>query len=171
MLFTRAACTTTEIKPVWKQKGKNQYLWKSTARAIRFSCVFCIIERYKKTIDYQDKDQNANIKLWRVSCCCSLRNLERSKKKMEGVGGREERKLPSLPSPFPFIPFFALVPVFSTNSRGTACYAGYCCCCFCSFFNLNIRDWVRSHNKSYIYTYETLMPTVWTESGIKSSFY
>ena len=23
------------------------------------------------------------------------------------------------------IPFFALVPVFSTNSRGTACYAGY----------------------------------------------
>ena len=29
------------------------------------------------------------------------------------------------PSPSPFIPFFALVPVFSTNSRGTACYAGY----------------------------------------------
>ena len=31
----------------------------------------------------------------------------------------------ALPSPSPFIPFFALVPVFSTNSRGTACYAGY----------------------------------------------
>ena len=29
------------------------------------------------------------------------------------------------PSPSPFIPFFALVPVFSTNSRRTACYAGY----------------------------------------------
>lgn len=42
---------------------------KSTTRAIRFSYVFCITERYKKncfslkTIDYQDKDENANIKL------------------------------------------------------------------------------------------------------------
>ena len=34
---------------------------------------------------------------------------------------------PSLPSPSPLIPifFFALVPTFSTNSRGNACYAGY----------------------------------------------
>ena len=40
---------------------------------------------------------------------------------MEGGGGR----VPSLPSPSPFISFFALVPVFSPNSRGTACYAGY----------------------------------------------
>ena len=39
--------------------------------------------------------------------------------------GREKRK-PSLPSPSPVIPlsYFALVPTFSTNSRGIACYAG-----------------------------------------------
>ena len=39
---------------------------------------------------------------------------------MEGGGGREKRRrrgeeVPSLPSPSPFIPFFALVPVFSTE--------------------------------------------------------
>ena len=39
-----------------------------------------------------------------------------------GAGAKKKWKVPSLPSPF--IPFFALVPVFSTNSRGTACYAG-----------------------------------------------
>ena len=32
---------------------------------------------------------------------------------------------PSLPSPSPSFFFFALVPTFSTNSRGNACYAGY----------------------------------------------
>ena len=33
--------------------------------------------------------------------------------------------VPSFPSPSPVIPFFALFPTFSTNSRGNACYAGY----------------------------------------------
>ena len=55
-----------------------------------------------------------------------------SEKRMEGEGGREERKLHFLHSPSPLPPpppppsflFFALVPIFSTNSRGTACYAG-----------------------------------------------
>ena len=63
-----------------------------------------------------------------VACAASVssrviaRKLKREqKKKMEGGGGR----VPSLPSPSPFIPFFALVPVFSTNSHGTACYAGH----------------------------------------------
>ena len=42
-------------------------------------------------------------------------------KKKNGRGRGKEG--PSLPSPL--LPFFALVPVFSTNSRGTACYAGY----------------------------------------------
>ena len=31
---------------------------------------------------------------------------------------------PFLSSPSPVIPFFALVPTFSTNSRGNACHAG-----------------------------------------------
>ena len=30
-----------------------------------------------------------------------------------------------IPLPSPVIPFFVLVPTFSTNSRGNACYAGY----------------------------------------------
>ena len=68
-----------------------------------------------------------------VACVASVsirviaRKLEREqkKKKMEGGRGREKRK-PSVPSPSPFIPFFfVLVPVFLTNSSGTACYAGY----------------------------------------------
>ena len=52
------------------------------------------------------------------------RKLEREqkKKKVEGGGGGES--FPS-PSPSPVIPFFVLVPTFSTNSRGNACYAGY----------------------------------------------
>ena len=45
--------------------------------------------------------------------------------KKNGRGRGKGGEVPSLPSPSPFIPFFALVPVFSTNSRGTACYAGY----------------------------------------------
>ena len=44
--------------------------------------------------------------------------------KKNGRGRGKGGEVPSLPSPSPFIPFFALVPVFSTNSRGTACYAG-----------------------------------------------
>ena len=43
---------------------------------------------------------------------------------MEGGGGWEKRFLHSPPPPPSFL-FFALVPIFSTNSRGTACYAGY----------------------------------------------
>ena len=43
---------------------------------------------------------------------------------MEGGGGREKRFLHSPPPPPSFL-FFAFVPIFSTNSRGTACYAGY----------------------------------------------
>ena len=42
-----------------------------------------------------------------------------------GRRGRGE-EVPSFPSSFSVIPFFfALVPTFSTNSRGNACYPGY----------------------------------------------
>ena len=65
-------------------------------------------------------------------------------KKIERRGGGEKRK-PSLPSPSPspVIPlFFALVPTFSTNSRGSAYYAGYAqSCCFA---NLNLLLFCRS---------------------------
>ena len=48
---------------------------------------------------------------------------------LRGVSSRViARKLvPSFPSPSPVIPFFffCLVPTFSMNSRGNACYAGY----------------------------------------------
>ena len=55
-----------------------------------------------------------------VSSRVIARNLEWEQKKSGRGRGKEG---PSLPSPL--LPFFALVPVFSTNSRGTACYAGY----------------------------------------------
>ena len=57
-----------------------------------------------------------------------------AKKKWKGEGEGRRGNVPSLPSPSPFIPFFALVPVFFTNSRGTAYYAGY-----------DIREAGRSH--------------------------
>ena len=56
------------------------------------------------------------------------RKLEREQKKIGKwkESGEEKTALPSLPSPSPVIPFFfALVPTFSTNLRGNACYAGY----------------------------------------------
>ena len=63
----------------------------------------------------------------KLACVASVSNrviarkLEREqKKKVEGGVGGE-----SFPSPSPVIPFFVLVPTFSTNSRGNACYAGY----------------------------------------------
>ena len=61
-------------------------------------------------------------------------------KKMEGGG---EKRKPSLPYPSPVIPLFsALVPTFATNSRGSACYAGYAqSCCFA---NLNLSLFCRS---------------------------
>ena len=40
--------------------------------------------------------------------------------------GECAQAFPSFPSPSPVIPFFfVLVPTLSTNSRGSACYAGY----------------------------------------------
>ena len=63
----------------------------------------------------------------KLACVASVSNrviarkLEREqKKKVEGGGGGE-----SFPFPSPVIPFFVLVPTFSRNSRGNACYAGY----------------------------------------------
>ena len=66
-------------------------------------------------------------------------------KKIEGRGEGEKRK-PSLPSPSLVIPlFFALVPTFSTNSRGSACYAGHAqSCCFA---NLNLLLFCRSRHR------------------------
>ena len=58
------------------------------------------------------------------------RKLERERKKMESGRRAENRKQRFLLSPPPppppsFLFFFALVPTFSTNLRGNACYAGY----------------------------------------------
>ena len=58
-------------------------------------------------------------KRFQSSYCAQVR-AGAKKKKVEGGGGGE-----SFPSPSPVIPFFVLVPTFSTNSRGNACYAGY----------------------------------------------
>ena len=72
----------------------------------------------------------------RLACVASVSNrviagkLEREqpKKKWKGEGEGRRQAFPSLPSPSPVISFFffVLVPTFSTNSRGNACYAGYC---------------------------------------------
>ena len=55
----------------------------------------------------------------------------------EGGGGRDKR-FPFLPISSLFIPglFCALVPTFSTNSRGNACYAGYMAIRFSFFLSL-----------------------------------
>ena len=77
----------------------------------------------------------------RVACVGSVSNrviarkLERSKKKKgeRGRGRREEEEEVSFfPLPLPRHSFFfsALVPTFSTESRGNACYAGYSVCSF-----------------------------------------
>ena len=51
------------------------------------------------------------------------RKLEREQKQK---GGRGRGKGEEEPSPSPVIPFFLLSSqLFSTNSRGNACYAGY----------------------------------------------
>ena len=62
-----------------------------------------------------------------VACVASVSNRVRAgakKKKMERGRGGKKRSPPSLPFPSPVIPFFAVVPTFSTNSRGNGCYAG-----------------------------------------------
>ena len=63
------------------------------------------------------------------------RKLERQQKKIKEGGGGGDKRFPFLPISSRFIPdiFFALVPTFSTNSRGNACYAGYMAIRF-SFF-------------------------------------
>ena len=79
----------------------------------------------------------------KLACVASVssrdiaRKLEREQKKMEwgggwggggerdgGMGFAGKRFLLSPPPPPSFLFFFALVPTFSTNSRGNACYAG-----------------------------------------------
>ena len=67
----------------------------------------------------------------KLACVASVSNqviarkLEREqKKKVEGGRGGEKRKRCFLlsPPPPPSFPFFALVPTFSTNSRGNTCH-------------------------------------------------
>ena len=53
-----------------------------------------------------------------VSNRVTARKLEREQKK------KKVEFLHSPPPPPSFLLFFALVPTFSTNSRGSACYAG-----------------------------------------------
>ena len=69
-----------------------------------------------------------------VACVASVSNrviarkvrAEAKKKKRWKREGEGRRRGSFFPSPSPVIPFlFALVPTFSTNSRGNACYAGY----------------------------------------------
>ena len=74
------------------------------------------------------------------------RKLERQQKKMKEGGGGGDKRFPFLPISSRFIPdiFFALVPTFSTNSRGNACYAGYMAIRF-SFF-LSFLQFFFSHN-------------------------
>ena len=64
--------------------------------------------------------------------------LERQQNKMKEGGGGGDKRFPFLPISSLFIPglFFALIPTFSTNSRGNACYAGYVAIRFFSFFLL-----------------------------------
>ena len=61
--------------------------------------------------------------------------LERQQKKLKEGGGGGYNRFPFLPISSLFIPgvFFPLIPTFSTNSRGNACYAGYMAIRF-SFF-------------------------------------
>ena len=65
---------------------------------------------------------------YKLACVASVSNrviarkLEREQKKKRWKGeGEGSHSTP----PSPVIPFFVLVPTFSTNSRGNACYAGY----------------------------------------------
>ena len=64
--------------------------------------------------------------------------MERQQNKMKEGGGEEDKRFPFLPISSLFIPglFFALIPTFSTKSRGNACYAGYVAIRFFSFFLL-----------------------------------
>ena len=89
------------------------------------SCNDCK-EMYKKTVMHAQ----SSLRSKRFQSSYSAR-VGAGAKKMEGGGGGEKRK-PSLPYPSPVIPLFsALVPTFATNSRGSACYAGYAqSCCF-----------------------------------------
>ena len=70
-------------------------------------------------------------KRFQSSYCAKVRAGAKNKKVEEGGGGEKRKRRGSffpLPLPLP-LPrhsfFFALVPTFSTNSRGNACYAGY----------------------------------------------
>ena len=53
--------------------------------------------------------------------------LERQQNKMKEGGWGGDKRFPFLPVSSLFIPglFFALIPTFSTESRGNVCYAGY----------------------------------------------
>ena len=56
-----------------------------------------------------------------VACEASVSNRVRDQKNTREKGRGEEVSFP----PPPFLPLFALVTTFSTNSRGNTCYAGF----------------------------------------------
>ena len=66
-------------------------------------------------------------KRFQSSYCAKVRARAKNKKVEEGGGGEKRKRRGSFfPLPLPRHSFFfALVPTFSTNSRGNACYAGY----------------------------------------------
>ena len=61
------------------------------------------------------------------SSYCAKVEARTKKKKLEvGGGGRKRKNFLLSPPPSPsYLFIFSLVPSFSTNSRGNACYAGY----------------------------------------------
>ena len=76
------------------------------------------------------------------------RKLEWQQNKMKKGGGGGDKRFPFLPISSRFIPdiFFALVPTFSTNSCGNACYAGYMAIRFSFFLSFLLFFNFFSHN-------------------------
>ena len=79
-------------------------------------------------------------KHFQSSYCAYVRARAIKRWKGEEGGGGEGEKFPSFLSPSPVIPFLALVPTFSTNSRGNACYAGQGC-----YFIIVLERWHASN--------------------------
>ena len=77
------------------------------------------------------------------------------------VGFAGKRFLHS-PSPPPSFLFFALVPTFSTNSRGNACYAGYKIVKYCILSEVCMIKSV---------PHSTVSPQMWCTNGKKLGFH
>ena len=101
----RPARTTQQLELIWLEMSTRHLFFKFALFVFHLFFIFKIKKKINKIVTLDPRHGTLDIK-------------------MDSFAGKRFLLPPPPPPSFIFFFFFALVPTFSTNSRGNSCYAG-----------------------------------------------